>query len=273
MKRSSLAIVSALVFAAPSAEAADMALKAPPPLPAPIMSWTGLYIGANAGGGWANTEWQDNHNSVCPGNGGFNVASCDIPQKSNSFIGGGQLGARWQTGQWVVGLEGTADYAKFNSTIIDPASAAAGSTILTDTTRLRGLYTATAQAGIAWDRELWYVKGGWAGSRLTRDTLVALPGGNTEGGPVSQQASGWTVGTGLEYRLTSWPNFSIGLEYNYIHLNAGNVATCVTVTGTALSGFCGGGVGGTQPLQYNGFHTNLNEVLVRANYTFNWAAK
>ena len=91
-------------------------------------------------------------------------------------------------------------------------------------------------------------------------------------GPVSQQANGWTVGTGLEYRLTSWPNFSVGLEYDYTHLNAGNVATCVTATGVR-SGFCGGGVGGTQPMLYNNFHANVNEIMARANYTFNWAAK
>jgi outer membrane immunogenic protein len=260
-----IAVIGALIGT--PALAADMAVKAP------IMSWTGFYIGANAGGGWANTDWQDNGFSTCPGNGNFSVASCDIPQKMNSFVGGGQIGARWQIGQWVVGIEGTADHANFNSTIIDPAAAALGDTHLTDTTRLRGLYTATAQAGIAWDRELWYVKGGWAGSGLTRSTLTTDPTGTIQSGPVSQQSNGWTVGTGLEYRPTSWPNFSVGLEYDYIHLNAGNVATCVTVTGTDLSGFCGGGVGGTQPMLYNNFHADVNEVLVRANYTFNWAAK
>jgi len=271
--RKVIGIGIAALIATP-AIAADMAVKAPPPAPATILSWTGFYFGANAGGGWANTDWQDNHNSTCVGNGAFNVASCDIPQRLSSFVGGGQVGARWQTGQWVLGIEGTADFANFSSTIIDPVSAAGGATTLTDTTKLRGLYTATVQAGIAWDRELWYVKGGWAGSWLTRDTLVNLPGlGTVEGGPVSQHANGWTIGTGLEYRLTSWPNFSIGLEYDYIHLNAGNVATCVTTTGTIGSIFCGGGPGSTQPLLYNNFHADVNEVLARANYTFNWGAR
>lgn len=276
MRKAAIGIVAVAAMIGTPVLAADIVVKAPPPAPAPIMSWTGFYIGANAGGGWAHTDWQDNHVSLCPGNAFFNVATCDIPQKSSSFIGGGQIGARWQTGQWVVGIEGTADYANFNSTILDPTAAAAGltATPLTDTTRLRGLYTATVQTGIAWDRELWYVKGGWAGSWLTRSTLIVVPGaGTTQSGPVSQQASGWTVGTGLEYRLRWWPNFSVGLEYDYIHLNAGNVATCVTVTGTVLSGFCGGGFGGTQPLLNNNFHANVNEVLVRANYTFNWATK
>jgi outer membrane immunogenic protein len=256
--------IATSMFAAP-ALAADMALKAPPPPPVATLNWTGLYIGANAGGGWSHTDWQDNHFAACSGV-AFALAGCDIPQNLSSFVGGGQIGARWQTGQWVLGVEGTADYANFNSTIVDPAAGLG----INDTTKLQGLYTATVQAGITWDRELWYVKGGWAGSRLTRNTLTTS---GTEGGPVSQQANGWTVGTGLEYRLTSWPNFSVGLEYDYIHLGASNVATCVRETAGGASAFCGGGVGGTQPLLYNGFHASVNEVLARANYSFNWGGR
>ena len=266
MRNAAIGIVAVATMIGTPVLAADMAVKAPPPAPAPIVSWTGFYIGANAGGGWAHTEWQDNHFSTCPGNSAFAAATCDIPQKSNSFIGGGQIGVRWQTGQWVLGLEGTADYANFKSTIIDPAAAAAAFLFLNDTTKLQDLYTATAQVGIAWDRLLGYVKGGWAGSRLTRFTINTVPGDVFQGGPVSQQANGWTVGTGIEYRLTSLPNFSVGLEYDYIHLDAGNVATCAS---GGLNFFCGGGLGGTQPLLYNGFHANVNEVLARANYTFN----
>jgi hypothetical protein len=35
----------------------------------------------------------------------------------------------------------------------------------------------------------------------------------------------------------------------------------------------GGGIGGRQPMLYNNFHVNVNEIMTRANYTFNWAAK
>ena len=264
MKRISLAVVSALMFAVPAAHAADMALKAPPPPPAPVWSWTGFYIGANAGGGWATTDWQHNHLSTCPGKGPFNVASCDIGNQSSiSFIGGGQVGARWQTGQFVLGIEAMADYARFSANTTDPQGLAIGFNFV-DSTQLKGLYTVTGQAGIAWNQALWFVKGGWAGSRVTQ-TLTEITNPNV--GQVSHSANGWTVGTGIDYRLTSLPNFSIGIEYDYIRLSAGDTSTCVTAPGFGFS--C---PAPATPLLFNGFRANINEVLVRANYNFNWAA-
>ena len=49
---------------------------------------------------------------------------------------------------------------------------------------LRSIYTATAQVGYAWDRTLWYVKGGYAGGDLHFNS-VTIPGG-TIGQPYSQ---------------------------------------------------------------------------------------
>jgi outer membrane immunogenic protein len=244
----------------PVAHAADMALKAPSPTPAPIWSWTGFYIGANAGGGWAGTDWLHSHIDTCSA--GFTVSGCDVGgQSSSSFIAGGQFGARWQTGQWVVGIEATADYANFHAITLDPQGAGAGFTIFDDT-RLSG-YTITGQAGVAWDRSLWYFKGGWASSWLTQTSNEpSVP----TFGSVSHRANGWTVGTGLEYRLTSLPNFSVGLEYDYIRLKAGDTSTCTMPSGTSV--FSCPAL--TTALMFTGFRADINEILVRGNYTFNW---
>ncbi len=46
--------ISALVISTAGASAADMAVKAQPLPPAPIMSWTGCYVGVNGGGAWSD---------------------------------------------------------------------------------------------------------------------------------------------------------------------------------------------------------------------------
>jgi ABC-type transport system substrate-binding protein len=50
MKKLALAL-TALAALTGQAVAADMAVKAPPPV-VPIMTWTGFYVGANAGYNW-----------------------------------------------------------------------------------------------------------------------------------------------------------------------------------------------------------------------------
>ncbi len=42
-----------------SAFAADMPLKAPPPPPAPVFTWTGCYLGGSVGGIWRQTNNTD----------------------------------------------------------------------------------------------------------------------------------------------------------------------------------------------------------------------
>lgn len=275
MKRALIGIVAIAALTGTPALAADMPLKAPPP--PPVLNWSGFYIGGNLGGGWASTDWKNNFDPGCPGNGAFAVTSCDFPSNSTSFIGGGQLGARWQIGMWVVGIEGMTDYARFNSVGLESSYAAAGIPPSTeyqnDANKLSNLYTVTGQAGLAWDRTLWYAKGGLAMSSLNRSTQTVAPPvapfpliWNTS---ASQPAIGWTVGTGVEYRPASWSNVSVGLEYDYIHLTANNASTCASLNNPAGSVFCGT-TGGTVPVLYSGFNANINEVLVRFNYNFNW---
>src|SRR6185295_9534016 len=96
--------------------------------------------------------------------------------------------------------------------------------------RISSLYTATASAGVAWNRLLLYVKGGWAGARVEQSSTLLQQPGNFFGpfafADVRRNANGWTVGTGFEVAVTN--SLSIGLEYNYIQLSARDVNTCET---------------------------------------------
>src|ERR1700712_1799211 len=89
-------------FAAHSADLAPMA----PPLPVPVFSWTGFYVGANIGGAWANNSWTD---SIFLTN--FNTNNNNSATNNTGVIlGGGQIGGNYQIGNFVIGGEWEFDW-------------------------------------------------------------------------------------------------------------------------------------------------------------------
>ena len=87
--------IAALMMAAP-AGAADLRVKAAPYVPPPVFSWSGFYIGINAGYGLANVTIDD---QFCD----FSCSSQTFTP--NGFTIGGTLGYNWQFGSTVLGLE------------------------------------------------------------------------------------------------------------------------------------------------------------------------
>jgi outer membrane immunogenic protein len=103
---------SALVLAGEIASAAaDLWPSAYAPV-AQVFSWTGFYIGANAGYGWTNTSGTLTTTS---GPEHFTITG-------NGFLGGAQAGHNWQWSSVVLGAE--ADFQ--GTTINGPFSASAG---------------------------------------------------------------------------------------------------------------------------------------------------
>ena len=98
------AVAAAAIFglgAWQAASAADLPRKAPQPeaVYVPVSTWTGCYIGGNAGAGW--------------GSGEISTSAGTISGSSDSarFVGGGQIGCDWQTGAWVFGIRNMFDWA------------------------------------------------------------------------------------------------------------------------------------------------------------------
>jgi len=94
MKKVLYAAVASLALSAgasTAALAADVIAEQPPapaPVVTPVFSWTGVYLGANLGYGWAN--------------GG--------PNNDNGFVGGGQIGYNYEfDNHLVLGIEGDMD--------------------------------------------------------------------------------------------------------------------------------------------------------------------
>ena len=125
MKRLSMAAMrfAALNMTAP-AMAADMAVKAAPP-PAPVVAiynWSGSYIGANGGWGQSHGSWD----FLTPA--GTVAGGC---ADRSGGLAGGQIGYRWQTNQFVLGLEAQGDWAEIKNTrvsLIDPLISTTGKT-------------------------------------------------------------------------------------------------------------------------------------------------
>jgi opacity protein-like surface antigen len=125
----SFAIVGLLLDAPLSiAQAADMAVKAPP-MAEPAFTWTGGYLGIN--GGWA----QDSTDTTGP-----NFVQ---PSAKNGWLGGGHGGVNFQFGTWVVGAEFDADYMRLN------ASAPCFNAAFTCNTQLQDQYSIRARRGVA----------------------------------------------------------------------------------------------------------------------------
>src|SRR3954469_2694086 len=147
MKKLLLGIIGLAAFSG-SAIAADMAArpyKAAPVIAAPIYDWTGFYIGANGGWGSSRNCW-----GIVP-LGGVTIADGCASRSGGVF--GGQLGYRWQSGQFVFGLEGQGDWADLHGSRVSANFPAFMTSVKVDAF---GLFT--GQVGYAWNNSLFYLK-------------------------------------------------------------------------------------------------------------------
>ena len=144
----------ALVGMAAPASAADMAVKAPPPAPLPVIyNWSGFYIGGNGGWGQSRNCWDFVPDGV------FVLGTFDEGCNSRSGgVVGGQIGYRWQANQWVFGVEAQGDWADLSHTRVSLLVPGMFST----RTKTDGIGLFTGQIGYAWNAALLYVKGGAA---------------------------------------------------------------------------------------------------------------
>jgi outer membrane immunogenic protein len=230
MKKFLVAGIAAAAFCGAPALAADMPVKAPAyKAAAPVASWTGCYVGANAGYGWSEQTF------IAPLGGiVFNKFTSD-----GGAIGG-QIGCDYQSGAWVVGVQGLWDWSDINgrgNEFVDPFFERSNS---------RSFGTLTARLGYTLQpTTLLYVKGGAVRIKTHfGEGPIAIGVLNT----ADSTRHGWTVGGGLEHMFA--PNWSAFIEYNYASF------------------------GGAHSVLFlpNGFDPNIRQdlqtILVGVNYRF-----
>ena len=191
----------ALLGTAVSAQAADLAVKAPytkAPAIAAVYDWTGFYLGVNAGLGLGRDRTQH-----------FDAGSVDSFYLSPlGAVGGGQIGYNWQTdsllGPIVLGVEADIQGADMRDNYVningDPFSQ-----------KLDWFGTVRGRIGLVTGPTLSYVTAGYAygnvnTSGVTGGVPFAFGGGR----------SGWTWGSGVEAALGG--NWTGKIEYLYVDL-------------------------------------------------------
>lgn len=174
------------------AQAAD--LSAPPVAPVPY-TWTGLYIGGNAG--YAGTTVDETVS------GGGGTGSTSIP----GFVGGGQIGANYQFGSIVLGAE-----ADFDGSTVTKSTAAG---IASGTEQMLWLATFRGRFGMAFGRFLVYGTAGGAATEL-RSSVNAGANGSAN---TTITSGAWTAGGGLEVAISE----SLSARLEYLYLDTGNI--------------------------------------------------
>ena len=260
MAFATLAGVALSIGAVQGAVAADIPARMPTkaPLAVPVaFSWTGFYIGVNAGGSWSDDNVQYSSPFTGPGN---SFAVCGAPaavalpavtapnpfnlngtcsDNSTSFAGGGQIGYNWQSGAIVYGLEADVMWRDHSSNSFvrfgnNPTAGAPMGSIATDTAYLsssqgvfgtfRGRlgYAPAAFGGANW---LLYITGGLAVGTVEHTVTEVLAPGNAcvaIGGTTCRTASDNQTKAGWTvgagFEVAFARNWSVGAEYLFVDL-------------------------------------------------------
>jgi outer membrane immunogenic protein len=269
-KKIALAAALAASFSG-SALAADLpSKKAPVVAPPPALTWTGFYVGANAGGLWSgNNSGNMQVYGPVPGLSAVPVGR-QVSNSYGGFLGGGQVGYNYQLMQkFVIGAEadiqgmagnqGAANFTGFSS-----AGGVNYTTIGKASSNLQYIGTVRGRVGyLVMPTLLAYGTAGFAYGGVSSTISLATGGTDGTGGgntfTYSNTQSGWTAGGGLEWMFL--PNWSAKAEYLYYSLANGNISGGVIDTTLAQWGY---GITGTR--SYNG-----NIVRAGVNYHFNFS--
>lgn len=232
---------AALTAMSAAAFAADLPRRGPAVAPAPvyaapIFTWSGFYVGLNAGGAWgsnrdrlraydlggadaAQLAFIDDFNTL--------TALNDRGGNNGGFTGGVQAGYNWQFGSMVFGIEGDINYrgrSSSNNWVADNVGGYGYDVAVRSGRGSNWFGTIRPRLGVAFDRTLVYVTGGLAYGGGSGAATITLDNGVD---PVTTYTSrrsgsnwGWTLGGGVEYAFNN--ALSLKAEYLYVDLDRGN---------------------------------------------------
>jgi outer membrane immunogenic protein len=214
MKKMLLAGTALLTLVSGSAMAADLSRPAPQvytkaPMMAPLFTWTGFYLGGNLGGAWAHSTVTDIF---------FPALNFGAGNNNGVFIAGGQVGGNYQIGNFVLGVEGTFDWAANQNNTSTGTVLPGGLGTIQVTSNNTWISTLAGRVGVAYDRVLFYGKGGGAWVGNNGFTVTNVTTGASVTGSSNNNTTGWLAGAGIEWAFAN--NWTVKFEYDYIGLSA-----------------------------------------------------
>jgi outer membrane immunogenic protein len=240
------------------AMAANMPLKAPV-APAPALSWTGFYIGADAGYAWGQNATSC---TFIPGIGSPCEGLALPTLKSTGGLLGVEVGADWQYKNFVLGAAVDWSALDLHGSTYFPSVDSGKSDQLAS--RYDWLGTARGRAGYAVGQSLFYGTGGLAFGRVTdtygNDVIGTSPSNPAKTFTTDFNRTGWAAGAGWEYRLAhNWD-----LKVEYLHVDLGTTALDISASGTT------GNTASGNPPGSSVLHFRHAFDLVRGGVNFRW---
>lgn len=187
--------IFSLVAAASLASASSTLAGGAGAAPASGFSWSGVFVGAYAGGSFSSNKLVNLNSST------------DVSFSPSAFTGGALVGFNYQIDAFVLGAEGefgsnawkaTGNYLNGNG---GTRNATSESTYIG---RVRG------RAGYAMDNMLFFISGG---ASFADDRVTQTNPNNGRSDSIRKDLAGWNVGAGVEYAFTG--NWTGRLEYIY----------------------------------------------------------
>lgn len=269
-----------------TAMAADLPSRREAPMPyvvaAPVFTWTGFYVGVNAG-------YADPTATIGVSPGGAWVGDPDFPGVANAAArkltlqgatGGGQLGYNYQINNVVLGIEADVNALGLSKSYQSPVfpGVVGGTYSANGSVSVNSIVTLRGRLGFAVNNWLFFGTGGLAIAeekfrQSVNFTNVAPPpppppnqvpslpftgpAGAANAGSVSKSSVSWTLGAGVEYAFSN--QLSAKVEYLYADLKSLQFGS---VYGPNAFN------NGTWTLQHRANLSGLNIFRVGINYRF-----
>jgi outer membrane immunogenic protein len=200
--------------------AADLPLRPFAPYQASAWSWTGFYIGADAGYGWSNVD-----HSVT-------VDALNVSTNPRGFIGGIYGGYNWQFGQFVAGVETDISGANITATnsIVGKMGLVPFAIQAEDT--LHWLGTTRARLGFLPVQSVMIYGSVGVAYGGVEDNVISSVGSSSvrssfaQSFSVSETRFGWAIGAGAEWAITN----NVLTRAEWLHYDLGSTSNAFDVT-------------------------------------------